>query len=59
MGREDLIALRIEKEEMGYALYLDDKKIHHVEKYKIEQAAIPGSAKLTAKLTIEMLVNYP
>lgn len=55
MSREDLIALRIIPEEVGYSIFLDDKKIHHVEDYKIEQAQLPG----TAKLKIEMLVKYP
>ena len=36
-------------------MYLDDKYIHHIEKYDIEQSNFPG----TAKLKIEMLVKYP
>ena len=55
LKKEDLINLKIEPEENGLSIQLDDKKMHHVEKYKIEQATLPG----TARLTIEMLVKYP
>ena len=55
MQKKDLIHLQIKPEQQGYSVRLDEKELHHVEKYKIEQAALPG----TAKLTIEMLVQYP
>ncbi len=29
--KEDLITLKILPEEHGYSIYLDDKKLHHVE----------------------------
>lgn len=53
--KEELIKLSIIPEEKGYSIYLDDKKVHHVEDYDIKQAAIPGSALLTLK----MLVKFP
>lgn len=55
MDKSKLIHLKVVPEETGYAIYLDDKQIHHVERYDIEQSSLPG----TAKLKIEMLVKYP
>ena len=55
MNKQDLIHLKIEPKEEGYSIELDKKKLHHVENYKIEQAPLPG----TAKVIIEMLVQYP
>lgn len=55
MNSEDLINLKVEPEEVGCSIKLDDKKLHHVESYKINPAPLPGAA----KLTIEMLVKYP
>lgn len=53
--KTDLLYLRIVEEEVGYSLYLDDKKLHHIEKYNIESSTVPG----TAELSMKMLVKYP
>ena len=55
MRKEDLIQLKLESNGTGYSIILDDKKLHHVKNYKIEQADLQGAA----KLTIEILVKYP
>lgn len=55
MKKEELIKLKVVTEENGYSIFMDEKKMHHVENYKIEKATLPG----TAKLTLEMLVQYP
>lgn len=55
MKKEDLIHLKVVPEQDGYSIQLDEKELHYVETYKIEQADLSG----TAKLTIEMLVRYP
>lgn len=39
----------------GYEILLDDKKLHHVESYKIESSPYGKSA----ELSIKMLVEYP
>lgn len=39
----------------GYEIWLDEKKLHHVESYKIESSP---SGK-TAELSIKLLVKYP
>ena len=53
--KNELVHLRVVQEKVGFSMYLDDKYIHHIEKYDIEQSNFPG----TAKLKIEMLVKYP
>lgn len=53
--KNELVHLRVVPEKVGFSMYLDDKYIHHIEKYDIEQSDFPG----TAKLKIEMLVQYP
>lgn len=50
-----LMKLRVEPEKGGYALWLDDKKLHHVEDYKIESSPFGTRAELSLKL----LVLYP
>ncbi|WP_411337189.1 hypothetical protein [Ruminococcus gauvreauii] len=55
MKKDDLINLKVMPEEYGYSIYLDDKKIDHVENYEISQSALPG----TAILKLELLVKYP
>ncbi|MBO5199554.1 MAG: hypothetical protein J6B85_13740 [Lachnospiraceae bacterium] len=55
MNKEELIQLKVISEERARSIFLDDKKLNHVENYKIEQASLPG----TAKLTLEILVKYP
>lgn len=55
MRKDELIHLKVVPEEIGFSIYLDDKNIHHVECYTIEQSDLPG----TAKLKLEMLVQYP
>ena len=39
----------------GYEIWLDDKKLHHVESYKIESSPYGNKAELSIKL----LVEYP
>lgn len=39
----------------GYEIWLDEKKLHHVEQYKIESSP----SKKTAELSIKLLVKYP
>ncbi len=53
--KNELVHLRIVPEKIGFSMYLDEKYIHHIENYGIEQSDLPG----TAKLKIEMLVQYP
>ncbi len=55
IGADDLIHLSIKEDGSGWAIYLDDKKLHHVEDYRIESSALPGAA----ELSIKMLVKYP
>lgn len=55
MNKNELIHLKVKPREVGVSIELDEKEIHHVENYKIESAPLPG----TAKVTIEMLVQYP
>lgn len=55
MSKEDLMKLEITQEEVGYTIKLDDKRIHHVENYKIEQGTLSGSA----KLILEVHVRFP
>lgn len=55
MEKEELIKLRIVPEEVGYSIFMDDKKIHHVEDYKIEKSTFPG----TVKLKLDILVQFP
>ena len=55
MGADDLIHLSIREDGSGWAIYLDDKKLHHVENYCIESSTLPG----TAELSIKLLVKYP
>lgn len=55
MKKDDLLHLKIEEEEIGYSIKLDDKELHHVENYKIESSTLSG----TVKLSIEVLVKYP
>ncbi|MFR8171156.1 MAG: hypothetical protein ACLU9Q_10095 [Marvinbryantia sp.] len=48
--------LRIEPTQSGgYEIWLDDKKLHHVESYKIESSPYGNKAELSIKL----LVEYP
>lgn len=39
----------------GYEIWLDDKRIHHIENYKIESSPYKNKA----ELSIKMLVQYP
>ena len=39
----------------GFEIWLDEKKLHHVESYKIE-SSLPGK---TVELSIKLLVKYP
>ena len=55
MGADDLIHLTIKEDGCGWSLYLEDKKLPHVENYHIESSALPGAAELSIKL----LVKYP
>ena len=55
IGADDLIHLTIKEDGSGWDIYLDDKKLHHVESYCIESSTLPG----TAELSIKMLVKYP
>ena len=55
MGVNDLMHLTMRKDGNGWALYLDDKKLHYVESYNIESSALPGAAELSLKIT----VKYP
>lgn len=55
MEADDLMHLTIKKDGNGWAICLDDKKLHHVEGYCLENSSLPGAA----KLSIEMFVNYP
>ena len=55
MNKKDLMKLKIVPEEIGYSLWLDDKKIHHVEDYRIEKSSLPG----TATVMLKILVRYP
>lgn len=47
--------LRVESKKDGYEMWLDDKRIHHIESYKIESSPYRGKAELSLKL----LVRYP
>lgn len=50
------MALKIEPTKSGgYEIWLDDKKLHHVESYKIESSPYGK----TAELSIKMSVRYP
>lgn len=53
--KDELLHLRVVPEKVGFSIYLDEKRIHHVENYAIENSNFPG----TAKLKVEMLVQYP
>ncbi len=55
IGADDLIHLTMKENESGWDIYLDDKKLHHVENYRIESSALPGAA----ELSIKMLVKHP
>lgn len=55
MQKTDLIKLSVKAKDAGYAIWLDDKELHHVKDYKIEQGDIPG----TAMMTIVLKVEYP
>lgn len=50
--------LRMEARGGGYDLWLDDKRLHHIESYKIEKTANTPSGPY-AELSIKMLVCYP
>ena len=52
MQKNELVHLRVVPEKIGFAMYLDEKYIHHIENYNIEQSNLPG----TAKFKIKMLV---
>lgn len=54
---KDLNELEIRKEDCGYSLILDGRKLRYAEDYKIESSAELGVG--VAKLTLEMLVKYP
>lgn len=56
MAIENPMKLRV-KETLGggYEIWLDEKRIHHVEGYKIESS----TSGRTAELSIKMLVQYP
>ena len=55
MDKNDLIELSIETKDAGCSIWLDDKELHHVKNYKIENGSIPG----TAIVEIKLLVKYP
>ena len=55
MEKSDLLHLRVIEEKNGCSIYLDDKKLHHVEDYKIEQSVLLG----TAKVKLDVLVKFP
>lgn len=50
-----MIRLTVEEKNRKPELKLDEKELHHIERYKIESSDISG----IAKLSIEMLVKYP
>lgn len=49
--------LQIKPVEGGYALWLDDKRLHHVENYKIESSPFGTRAELSLKLLVQYPVN--
>lgn len=55
MRKEELIHLRTKESEYGTEIYLDDKKLHHIEKIEIKSSVVSG----TAELLIKMKVRYP
>lgn len=55
LNKNNLLQLKIIPENGGYTIFLDDKKIHHIEKYRIEYSGIPGAA----ILKLELLVKFP
>ncbi len=57
MKKEDLIQLSVEQKEDGYILKLDDKELHHVIDYKIEECCSPTHMQGIAKLSLEIMVN--
>lgn len=52
------IELRLEATDGGYNLWLDDKRLHHIENYRIEKTASTPSGPY-AELSIKILVCYP
>lgn len=50
--------LRLEAVDGGYDLWLDDKRLHHIENYRIEKTENTPSGPY-AELSIKMLVCYP
>lgn len=50
--------LRVEAGDEGYDLWLDDKRLHHIESYRIERTENTPSGPY-AELSIKMLVCYP
>lgn len=50
--------LRLEAVDGGYDLWLDDKRLHHIESYRIEKNENTPSGPY-AELSIKMLVCYP
>lgn len=52
------IELRVEAGDGGYDLWLDDKRLHHIESYRIEKTENTPSGPY-AELSIKMLVCYP
>ncbi|MFW5670238.1 MAG: hypothetical protein ACOCM4_13565 [Acetivibrio ethanolgignens] len=55
MDKNDLMHLKIEEEANGCSIMLDDKKLHHVTDYEIEQTKPSG----TAVVTLKIHVKYP
>lgn len=57
MKKEELIQLYVGPKEDGYILKLDDKELHHVVGYTIEECCSPIHMQGISKLTLEMMVN--
>lgn len=54
--RKKIMALKVTKSDSGgYEIFLDGKKLHPIDSYKIESSPIKG----TAELSIKMLVEFP
>ena len=55
MDKKELLHLEVTKTATGRSICLEEKEIHHVEKYSIEEGPVAG----TAKLSVEILVRFP
>lgn len=53
--KAELIHLHTKESPEGPEVYLDDKKLHHIENIKIKSSVVSG----TAELLIKMKVKYP